>query len=305
MSLHPKPFDTIPEETKRVAHAAFPKGNLYLSLRDTLSPFYKDEDFASLFSPYGQPAEAPWRLALVCIFQFLEHLPDRQAAEAVRSRIDWKYVLAFPLDDSGFHFSVLGKFRARLLAGSAETQLLELLLEHLKAQKLLKARGQQRTDSTHIIAAIRSLNRLECVGETLRAALNALATHAPDWLSSIAPSEWFDRYSTRIEESRLPKGEEARREYGNLIGADGSYLLTALFADTSLAALRVLPAVKNLQRTWLYHYYAEEGHLRWRQAKDLPPAGMRFDSAYDPEARYGNKRSMTWTGYTRPFDGNV
>ena len=90
MSLHPQPFDIIPEETRRVAHAAFPKGTLYLTLRDPLSPFYKDEGFASLFSPYGQPAEAPWRLALVCIFQFLEHLPDRQAAEAVRSRIDWK-----------------------------------------------------------------------------------------------------------------------------------------------------------------------------------------------------------------------
>ena len=251
MSLHPQPFDRVPEETKRVAHAAFPKGNLYLTLRDTLCLFYKDEDFAPLFSPYGQPAEAPWRLALVCIFQFLEHLPDRQAAKAVRSRIDWKYVLALPLDDAGFHFSVLGKFRARLLAGGTETHLLDLLLEHLKAQKLLKARGQQRTDSTHIIAAIRSLNRLECVGETLRAALNALATQAPDWLQSFALSEWFDRYSTRIEESRLPKGEEARRDYANLIGSDGSRLLTALFEDASLAVLRELPAVKNLQYTWL------------------------------------------------------
>jgi transposase len=235
MSLHPQPSDSVPEETKRVAYAAFPKGNLYLTLRDQLSTFCKDEDFAALFSPYGQPAEAPWRLALICIFQFLENLSDRQAADAVRSRIDWKYVLAFPLDDSGFHVSVLGKFRARLLAGSAEMHLVDLLLEHLKAQKLLKPRGQQRTDSPHIIAAVRSLNRLECVGETLRAALNALATHAPDWLGSIAPLEWFDRYSSRIEESRLPKGEEARRDYGNLIGADGSRLLTALFEDASLA----------------------------------------------------------------------
>ena len=97
------------------------------------------------------------------------------------------------------------------------------------------------------------------MGETLRAALNAFATHAPDWLSSIAPSEWFDRYSTRLEESRLPKGEEARREDGNLLGADGSCLLTALFENPSLTALRARPAVKNLQRTWLYQYYAEEG----------------------------------------------
>ncbi len=141
------------------------------------------------FSPYGQPAETPWILALVCIFQFLERLPDCQAADAVRSRSDWKYVLALHLDDSGFHFSVLGKFRTRLLTVSAEMHPLDLLLEHLKAQKVLKARGQQRADSTHIIAAICSLNRLEYVGETLRAALNALATYAPDWLCSIAPSQ--------------------------------------------------------------------------------------------------------------------
>src|SRR6266446_7616627 len=166
-------------------------------------------------------------------------------------------------------------------------KLLDTMLEQFKAQGLLKPRGKQRTDSTHVLAAIRTLNRLESVGETLRAALNAVATAAP---------EWFDRYSTRIEESRLPKGQEAREQYAELIGADGPHLLSAIYEPSAPAHLRELPAVQILRRTWVYQYYAQEGRLRWRKAEDLPPATLRSDSPYDPEAHYGNKRSRTWIG---------
>ena len=107
MSLHPKPIPPIPEDTARVARAAFPKGNIYLQLRDTLETIYVDEDFADLFSVKGQPAQSPWRLALICIMQYMENLSDRQVAEAIRGRIDWKYVLSLPLEDSGFDYSVL------------------------------------------------------------------------------------------------------------------------------------------------------------------------------------------------------
>jgi transposase len=297
MSLPPHAIPAIPEETVRVARAAFPRGNMYLTMRDQLGPLYENEHFAALFPKRGRPAEAPWLLALVCVFQFVEGLSDRQAAEAVRSRIDWKYALSLDLADPGFDFSALSKFRARLLAGSSEMTLLETMLERFKAQGLLKARGQQRTDSTHVLAAIRALNRLECVGETLRAALNSLATIAPEWLREHLAPEWFDRYSTRIEDSRLPKGKEARKDYAEVIGADGSRLLTALYDPSAPPHLRELPAVQNLRRIWIFHYYAEEGQLRWRKAEDLPPAGMRFDSPYDPDARFGNKRSITWTGF--------
>jgi transposase len=227
----------------------------------------------------------------------MEGLSDRQAAEAVRSRIDWKYALGLDLADPGFDYSVLSKFRARLLAGAAEMKLLDTMLEQFKAQGLLKPRGKQRTDSTHVLAAIRTLNRLESVGETLRAALNAVATVAPEWLREQAAPEWFDRYSTRIEESRLPKGQEAREQYAELLGADGSHLLSAIYEPSAPAHLRDLPAVQILRRTWVYQYYAQEGRLRWRKAEDLPPAALRSDSPYDPEAQYGNKRSQTWTGY--------
>ena len=106
-----------------MARAAFPHGNVYLTLHDALGTLFTDEDFASLFPPCGQPGLAPWRLALVTIMQFREHLADRQAAEAVRARIDWKYLLGLELTDAGFDFSVLSEFRDRLLTGSAEERL--------------------------------------------------------------------------------------------------------------------------------------------------------------------------------------
>src|SRR3712207_1333637 len=178
MSLKPSPIAPVPEETARVARAAFRKGNALLKLRDELGTIFADADFADLFPKRGQPGLAPWRLALVTLLQFRETLSDRQAAEAVRARIDWKYLLGLALTDPGFDHSVLCEFRSRLLAGSAEERLLRKLLDVCQARGLLKARGRQRTDATHVLASIRTLNRLELVGETLRAALNALATAA-------------------------------------------------------------------------------------------------------------------------------
>src|SRR5918992_3434869 len=187
MSLKSETTPAVPEDTTRVARAAFPHGNPYLTLRDALGTIFQDTDFAALFPLEGQPGLPPWRLALVTILQFRENLADRQAAEAVRARIDWKYLLSLELTDPGFDFSVLSEFRDRLLAGSAEACLLDKLLERCRTMGLLKARGQQRTDSTHVLAAIRVLNRLELVAETLRAALNALGTVAPDWVQAIPP----------------------------------------------------------------------------------------------------------------------
>ena len=180
MSLHPQAIPPIPQETARVAQAVFPKGNVYMKLRDELGTIYQDQDFADLFPRRGQPAEAPWRLALVTLIQYAEGLTDRQAADAVRSRIDVKYALSLDLTDLGFDFSILSEFRSRLLAHGAEHRLFEILLEQGRAHGWLKARGKQRTDSTHVLAAIRTLNRLESVGETLRHALNVLAEVAPD-----------------------------------------------------------------------------------------------------------------------------
>src|SRR5437763_7353285 len=254
MSLHPHVIEPVPEETARVAHAAFPKGHPYLPFRDVLGTIFQDEDFATLFPAWGHPGLPPWRLALVTIMQFREHLADRQAAEAVRARIDWKYLLSLELTDPGFDFSVLSEFRDRLLAGSAEELLLDKLLERCQVLGLLKARGQQRTDSTHVLAAVRVLNRLALVAETLRAALNAVATVAPDWLQAVSPLAWYERYSRRIEDPRLPQAQAAREAYAHTGGEDGFLLLAALQAPDVPQEARELPILESLRRTWQRHY---------------------------------------------------
>lgn len=228
MSLRPTPIAAVPEETARIARAAFPKGTLAMRLHDELGTIFDDAMFAALYPSFGQPALAPWRLALVTVLQFVENLSDRQAAEAARGRIDWKYALGLELTDPGFDFSVLSEFRTRLIDGGLEDKLLTALLDRCQACGLVKARGQQRTDSTHVLAAVRVLSRLEMVGETLRAALDSVAGIAPDWLAAQVGADWFDRYARRVEDERLPKGEAARRTYGETIGRDGHHLLAAV-----------------------------------------------------------------------------
>ncbi len=118
MSMKPHGLEPIPEETRRLVHRLSPKGTLVTQLRDALGPIYSDEQFAHLFPQRGRPAEAPWRLALVTVLQAIEGLTDRQAAAFVRTRIDWLYALALPLDDPGFDYSILTDFRQRLLKAS-------------------------------------------------------------------------------------------------------------------------------------------------------------------------------------------
>jgi transposase len=152
MSLKPQAICPVPKETARVARAAYPKGNIYMQMRDVLGSISTDEDFADLFPKEGQPAEAPWRLALVTVMQFVENLSDQQAADAVRGRLDWKYLLGLELTDAGFDASVLSEFRVRLIDRNAEERLLENMLALFQQKGWLKARGRQRTDSTHVLA---------------------------------------------------------------------------------------------------------------------------------------------------------
>ena len=297
MCLHPNPIGEIPSETARVARAAFPKGTVVMRLRDEFSTLYQDEDFRALYPSKGQPALAPWRLALITVFQFLEHLSDRQAADAVRARIDWKYALGLELTDPGFHFSVLAEFRARFVAGQAEHRLLDTMLERFKTRGLVKARGKQRTDSTHVLGAVRDLHLLELVGETLRAALDDLAAVVPDWLRSLAPPAWFERYGHRVEDSRLPRSREKREALALEIGADGFRLLDALDAPTAPPAAHAVAMVQTMRQVWQIHDARDEGQLRWRPVAELPPVADRLQSPYDPEMHYSMKRQLEWSGY--------
>lgn len=279
-----------------MARAAFPRGNPYLAVVDALGPIFASADFADLYPPMGQPGEDPARLALVTLFQFAEGLSDRQAADAVRSRIDWKYALGLPLTDPGFDHTVLAEFRTRLRIGHAELRLFEILLTSLKTHGFVKARGRQRTDSTHVLAAVHVLNRLECVRETLLHALNALAVAVPDWLERVAPASWFERYGPRLRDDRLPRGREERTALAEQIGADGRCLWQQIDAPTSPAWLRELPAVQTLRRLWLEQFYADEP-IRWRVAEDLPPAAIKISTPHDSDARCATKGSIAWMGY--------
>lgn len=301
MTLKPNDLSQIPDETARVAKAAFPKGNPYLKLRDELHIIYTDEEFVELFARRGQPAESPGRLAIVTVLQFAEGLSDRQAADAVRSRIDWKYLLGLELADPGFDYSILSEFRDRLINGQMEQNLLDRLLERMKAQGLLRERGQQRTDSTSVEASIRQLNRLERVGETLRYALNSLAVESPDWLRARVPQEWYILYGNRFEEYRLPKKEKEREQLAIQIGKDGRQVLEWVYLSEAPVALRKLSAVEILRRVWIQEYYQQDDDIQWRKPDNMPPSEKTIHSPYDPDARYGKKRENGWVGYKAHF----
>src|SRR6266704_2265715 len=305
MSMYPHELGPIPAETIRVARAAYPKGSLAMRLRDELGGIYRDEPFVGLFATRGQPAEAPWRLAIVLVLQYVDGLTDRQAAEAVRGRIDWKYALGLELTDPGIDASVLAEFRAGVVVGGAEALLLDALLEVCKQRGWLKAGGKQRTDSTHVLARVRSLSNLECVGETLRAVLDDLAQLAPDWLVQQISPDWFERYSHRVENYRLPKAESQRTALAQQIGADGMHLLSALEQPEAPADLADVASVHLLRQVWQQYYDLSGGKAKWRAGPQAGADEGIIRSPYDPEARTGKKRETTWFGYKVHLTENV
>jgi transposase len=287
--------------TARVARAAFPGGCLAMRVRDELGPLFADEQFAAAFGVRGRPGWSPGQLALISVLQFVENLTDRQAADQVRGRIDWKYALGLELDDPGFDFTVLTGFRTRLVQHGLEDKVLDLMLARLAGLGLVRAGGRARTDSTHVLAAVRNLNRIEFVCETLRAALEVLAAAAPGWLAGYIPAEWARRYGARADSYRMPKGEADRAELAVRIGRDGFHLLEAVAGAAAPAWLRELPAVQVLRAVWVQQYHrtiTDTGpEVTWRESKDLPPGRIRLSSPYDADARYGVKRGAGWTGY--------
>lgn len=297
MSLQPETLPEIPEETAHVARSLFPKGNRYMWLRDELGAIYHDEQFLSLYPHVGRLAEQPWRLAFMSLVQYMENYTDRQAAEAMKTRSDLKDALSLELSDPGFDFSLLSECRSRLIKGNLEEILLTTLVERCRKQGYIRERGKQRTDSTHLEAAIGRMKRLECVGETLRAALNSLATVVPDWLRAHTPPDCYDRYGMRMEDFRFPKEASKRQALAEQIGQDGWDLLSWLREAEAPSWLRELPAVEILRCVWIQQFWIEAGQIRWRSDDNIPPASRLISSPYDPEAHMSIKRSTVWTGY--------
>ena len=297
MSFDRRCIQNVPEETAEIAQAAFPKGNTYMTMRDELGTMYEDSEFECLFANDGQPGLPPGMLAQVTVMQYAEGLTDRQAAEAVRARIDWKYALNLEMRDSGFHYSVLSEFRGRLINGEMEAKLLDDMLLKWREKGLVKERGQQRTDSTIVLAKIRQLNRLSCVGETMRRALNDISAVAPEWLREQISPDWFDRYGPRFDGYRLPKGKGKQEELRTIIGTDGQHLLKQIYEDDAPSFLVEMPAVDVLRRVWIQQYQVVNEQLVWRADKNTPPKRLLIQSPYDIEARNSTKRNVNWTGY--------
>ncbi len=276
-------------------------------VRDRLGEWLEDEKFAAAFGTRGRPGWSPSRLALVTVLQRAENLTDRLAAEAVRTRIDWKYLLGLSLDDPGFDHTVLPEFRGKVAEAGLEQVVLDALLAPLAADGLVKAGGKQRTDSTHVVAAVAALNRLELAGESVRAALEALTAAHPAWLEQrVCVADFARRYGTPMTSWRPPVSQARRDELAVAYAKDGYALLEAVYDRSSPAWLRELPAVDVLRRVLLQNYTrttTKDGRevIRRREKEPdgdgLPPGHARIASPYDTDARWGVKREEFWLGY--------
>ena len=275
-------------------------------IRDQLGEWLEDERFAAAFGIRGRPGWSPSRLALVTVLQRAENLTDRLAAEAARTRIDWQYLLGLPLDDPGFDHSVLAEFRARVADAGLEQVALDALLTRVAEVGLVKAGGKQRSDSTHVNAAVAALNRLELVGESVRAALEALAAAHPAWLAQrVCVADFNRRYGTPMTSWRPPVSQTKRDELAIAYARDGYGLLEAVYDSAAPAWLRELPAIDTLRQVLLQNYTrtnigGKEVIKRREKQPDgdgLPPGHTRIASPYDTDARWGAKRDTFWLGY--------
>jgi transposase len=306
MSLHPQPWPEPADETARVVMAIYGgrRAPLPVAARDELGELFADAEFAAAFADRGPQGWSPGRLALVSALQAVEGLTDRQAAEAVRDKLSWKYALGLALTDTGFDHTVLSQFRTRLAEHGMERRVLDLMVARLVEAGLVKAGGKQRTDSTHIIAAVRQLNQIELVGESVRAALEALAAADGGWLAARLDDSWQRRYGARVDSWRMPSSKTKRAALGADFARDGVALLRAVWHDTTPHPLRDLPAVGVLQRVLIQNVVIttdrggrEVIRLRDADTDGLPPGRRRIVSPYDTDARWGGKRDLTWYGF--------
>jgi transposase len=298
MSLHAHPLPPIPAETARIAKKVFGRrGSRYLVIGDQIGPLFDEIDFSDLYAADGAPAFAPNRLALVVIFQRLEDLSDQAMADAVRVRIDLKYALHLALDDMGFDGSLLSDFRERLLQHDAGLRLFERVLARLAELGLLSGSEQQRTDGTYLLAATRTLSRLELLAESLRSALEVLAATQPAWLVSRAQPHWHERYGQPWTSWRLPKKPELREQLAVEIASDGYHLLAALAEPSAPRAAADLPEVQTFQQVWAQQLQRQGAQISWRPREQLPPGALRIATPHDPSVRGSQHGAHSWEGY--------
>lgn len=300
MTRHRRDLSALPTDIAALGQKLLPQSNPYRVIGDQLADLLDDAQFAALYEPTGRAALSPTLLALVTLvtlFQYLEDIPDREAAAQVVVRLDWKYALHLPLDDPGFDFSCLCYFRRRLLDHAADRLVFEQILGKIEARGFLKKRGKQRTDSLAVLGAVRQLSalelELELAGETLRLALRALAEAAPAWAARELPASFVADYTQRRSDYRLSAQE--RDAALVQVGQDGFWLLERLTSTSSTPlALQDLEAVAVLRTVWAQRYEQREGRAQPRtQTVDCPELIV---SPHDPGVRVGEKRGQTWSG---------
>ena len=298
----PKPAEVIVAAVR--AKYAWREAPLAVQVRDRFGELFPDVEFESAFAGRGRPGWSPGRLALVTVLQMAEGLTDRQAAEAVREKLSWQYALGLDLDDPGFDHTVLSEFRARVVDHGLEERVLDLLLDRLVEVGLLGPGGKQRTNSMHVVSAVRDLNRLELAGESVRACLEALAACAPWWLAEVIDVPgWSRRYTARVDSWRLPTSEAKRTELALAYARDGYALVEACYRADAPGWVREVEAVQVLRVVVLQNYtrtVTETGtEVARREAErdGLPPGRFRLSSPYDTDARWGVKRDTFWNGY--------
>ena len=283
----------MPEETGRIGKLLLRENDPYRLIGDQLFEKWKEEEFADLYSSEGKPGYSPVILAFVSVFQFMERLADRQAAQALRMRLDWKYALHLPLEDAGFDFSVLSEFRDRLIEGQAETRVFEKLVGEIRGMGLIKERGKQRSDSIAMLVKVRRLSRIEMVVETLRLAVVALVEANREWCEEMVPPSWEDRYGERFVRQRY--SEQEWKEYEANIGNDGMWLLNRLTDGGAPTELQELPAVQVLSTVWAQQFREAQGQMVYKDLKKYD-GHTQIQNPHDPEARYSRKRKFEWLG---------
>ena len=283
----------MPEETGRIGKKLLEENDPYRLIGEQIFEKWEEGEFADLYSSEGKPGYSPVILAFVSIFQFMERLADRQAAQALRMRLDWKYALHLPLEDAGFDFSVLSEFRDRLIDGQAEKRVFEKLVEEIRAMGLIKERGKQRSDSIAMLVKVRRLSRIEMVVETLRLAVVALVTAHREWCEEIIPPSWEEKYGERFVRQRY--SEKEWQEYETNIGNDGEWLLKRLTEGGAPAGLKDLPEVQILKTVWAQQFREETGQMVYKDLKKYD-GHTQIQTPHDPEARYSRKRNFEWLG---------
>lgn len=292
MGLYVQDHSEIPADIKELGQTLLPETNVYRLIGDKLADLVKDSDFVDLYDELGGPALSPSMLAMVTVFQMLEKLPDRQASEAVVLRIDWKYALHLPLDYTGFAYTNLSHFRARLLAHQAEYRVFDQLLKKLTEMGFIRSRGKQRTDSSHVLGLVAKLSRLELVSETLRVTLHAIQRRSAEWVQGHIPVALQDQYLLRRSDYQLSQSEVAHQL--EQTGADGWWLLQQLTPTPDEFA--EVHEIETLRRVWQQQYAIDENGSYGGPRQKLDGTDL-IQSPHETEVRYSEKRGKGWQGY--------